>query len=477
MRQIRSRWSISVKVPVAVASLMLLVGAVVSERVLTRLAETQERHLRALSQSYLDGLSSAIAPAILREDSWEVFDAISRLQELNKGLRPVEAVVTNADGSVIASSQPRRFSIGTTYKPAHEASPEGFSFEAGADTASAVRTLSYPGRVAGIIYATFDTRHLAAERRNVLITLLITNSFLTLVLAAAGWLLVSYMMRPVRILSEHLGAARERSASRIPDDVVDGAKGEFGQLFRSYNALVRSIDEREVLVKRLADEERLGSLGRLASTLAHEINNPLGGLFNALATLRTHGHFAPVRESSLALLDRGLIGIRDVVRSTLAIYRVDRAPRDLTGDDIADLNLLIGPEARRKSVRVVFSSALAGNVALPSSPVRQIVLNLLLNAVAAAPVGSEVELTAHAAENSLHVTVSDYGPGFPEFAADLVTGPLPSSMPSGGLGLWTIRRLLDELAGSMSIQRLAETRTIVTIEIPVKRQEKLRHVA
>jgi signal transduction histidine kinase len=456
---------------------MLLVGVVVSERVLNRLAETQERHLSALSQSYLDGLSSAIAPAILREDSWEVFDAIGRLRELHKGLRPIEAVVTNADGTVIASSQPRRYPIGTTYKPAHVASPEGFSFEAGADTASAVRILSYPGRVAGIIYATFDTRHLAAERRDVLMALLVTNGLFTLVLAAAGWFLVSYMMRPIRILTEHLGAARESSAARIPDDAVKAARGEFRQLFRSYNALVHSIDEREILVKRLADEERLGSLGRLASTLAHEINNPLGGLFNALATLKTHGHLAPVRESSLALLDRGMIGIRDVVRSTLAVYRVDRAPRDLSAEDVADLNLLVGPEARRKSVRVVFQNDLSGTTRLPSTPVRQIILNLLLNAVAAAPVGSEVELTTRVADDRLVVTVSDHGPGLPEFAADLVARDLPAPVPSGGLGLWTVRKLLNELGGSITIQRVAETRTVVTIDIPFERQEGIRHVA
>jgi signal transduction histidine kinase len=477
MKRRASRWPISVKVPVAVASLMLLVGVVVSERVLNRLAETQERHLSALSQSYLDGLSSAIAPAILREDSWEVFDAIGRLQDLHKGLRPIEAVVANADGAVIASSQPRRYPIGTTYKPAHVASPEGFSFEAGADTASAVRILSYPGRVAGIIYVTFDTRHLAAERRDVLMALLVTNGLLTLVLAAAGWFLVSYMMRPVRILTEHLGAARESSAARIPDDAVKAARGEFRQLFRSYNALVHSIDEREILVKRLADEERLGSLGRLASTLAHEINNPLGGLFNALATLKTHGHLAPVRESSLALLDRGLIGIRDVVRSTLAIYRVDRAPRDLSAEDIADLNLLVGPEARRKSVRVVFQNGMSGTTPLPSTPVRQIILNLLLNAIAAAPVGSEVELTTNVADDRLVVTVSDHGPGLPEFAADLVARPLPTPIPSGGLGLWTVRKLLNELSGSITIHRAAETRTVVTVEIPFRRQEGIRHVA
>ena len=75
--------------------------------------------------------------------------------------------------------------------------------------------------------------------------------------------------------------------------------------------------------KRLAEEKRLGSLGRLASAVAHEINNPLGGLFNALATLRSHGHLSSVRDGSLGLLERGLIGIRDVVRTTLTIYRTD----------------------------------------------------------------------------------------------------------------------------------------------------------
>ena len=50
--------------------------------------------------------------------------------------------------------------------------------------------------------------------------------------------------------------------------------------------------------------------------MAHEVNNPLGGLFNALDTLRRHGDDASVREATLSLLERGLTHIRNVVRST-----------------------------------------------------------------------------------------------------------------------------------------------------------------
>ena len=111
-------WPITLKVPLAVAALMVLVGAVISEQVLSRLADTQERHLAELSESYLDGLSSAIAPSILREDNWEIYDAIVRTQAVNKSLRPQETIVTNAEGAVIAASDPRVHPIGSYIAPA-----------------------------------------------------------------------------------------------------------------------------------------------------------------------------------------------------------------------------------------------------------------------------------------------------------------------------------------------------------------------
>lgn len=470
-------WPITVKVPLAVAALMVLVGVVLSERVLSRLNATQERHLVELSQSYLDGLSSAIAPAILREDNWEVFDAIARAQQLHKSLHPSETIVTNADGAVIAASDPMTHPIGSIV-PRRNANinsteSESFSFDAGATTASATRVLSYPGRVAGIIYATFDTKHLAAERRDVVIALILTNGIATILLAMAGWFLVARMMQPVRILATHLGVARDSQAEPIPEGVVSKTKGEFERLFLGYNALVRSIQEKEDLSRRLAEEKRLSSLGRLASALAHEINNPLGGLFNALATLRTHGYLANVRESSLGLLERGLIGIRDVVRTTLTVYRTDTTARHLTAPDIDDLALLIAPEARRKFVEINIQNTIAGSISLPSTPVRQAVLNLLLNAVDAAPANSRVELFTAATSTHLEISVTDHGAGIPTVAAEVLTGQpgAPPLLDGGGLGLWTTSRLIADLGGQIAVEYPADGGTSIKVFIPLLREE------
>jgi hypothetical protein len=64
----RSDWPISVKVPLLVMALMLGISFVISNTVLSRLADTQERHLQTLSRAYIDGLSANLMPHMLRED-------------------------------------------------------------------------------------------------------------------------------------------------------------------------------------------------------------------------------------------------------------------------------------------------------------------------------------------------------------------------------------------------------------------------
>ena len=200
---------------------------------------------------------------------------------------------------------------------------------------------------------------------------------------------------------------------------------------------------------------------------------------NALATLRTHGHLAHVRSGSIGLIDRGLVGIRDVVRTMLTLYRADGGARRLTTGDFTDLRLLVAAAARRRTVTVSVAACDCTEIPLPSTPVRQATLNLLLNAVAAAPPGSDVSLGVVCTPDALLLTVTDAGAGIPDHAEQTLAGPGRASplAAGGGLGLWTTRRLLDGLGGRAEVERPPGGGTLVRLRFPLRRHEDLADVA
>ncbi len=478
-----ARLPITVKAPIVVVVLMVAIGAAVSEGVLARLINSQERQLGDLANAYLDGLASPLIEPVLRGDPWEIFDILDQAKSSFAAVKPVETIVTDSSGSVLASSNPRDAGIGSQL-------PADFPLLAdhtskvlirAADARAFIdRRLMVKDRQIGTLHAELDISPLLAERNEVLWTLIASNAALTLLLAALGWFAVWRMVAPMKVLSEHLETARDGSVAPIPEERLPAADTETGRLFRSFNRMAHAVGEREALVTRLADEERLASLGRLASGVAHEINNPLGGLFNALDTLRVHGAKTQVRESAIALLDRGLRGIRDVVRSALAAYRPDREARNLLAEDIEDLRLLIRPEIRRKRIDLQWDVRLPPEMAVKAHPVRQTLLNLLLNACRAAPDNGAIRVAGRVGSEGLAIDIDNSGPGMPpeilEFLSE--TGSPAPIASSTGLGLWVARRIVAEMQGRLVADRspLGGAHVRLTVPLTIEGSE-LSHVA
>lgn len=476
------RLPLSVKMPLVVTVFMAAVAIFVTERVLSRLDETQARHLHDLATVYLDGLASALADPVVREDVWEVFDILDRARQTHAGMKPTETVVATTEARVLASSDPRSIPswsrLPAKFLSDHAATPAVLTRES-EGSAVARRDLASGGRTVGSVHATFDIAPLLAERRSVLVTLLVTNAALTLVLALTAWLTVTRMMRPIRVLTGHLQAGAEHHVSTIPEGTVEGAPGEFRTLFGAFNEMAGAMKDRETLSRQLAEEERLASLGRLASGMAHEINNPLGGLFNALDTLKEHGERSDVRRRTIDLIERGLRGIRDVVRATLVTYRTDRETRFLRVADVEDLKLLVEPEIRRKALTLRWANGGYDEIAMPPSAVRQIVLNLLLNACQAALSGGEVSFEARLEGPFFVIAVSDTGPGLPDTAKDVLLAKQDrvAATPGGGLGLWMVRRLVNEVGGTITVSAQNPTGTTIRVAIPLAGEERLADVA
>ncbi|MFN4141236.1 sensor histidine kinase [Aestuariivirga sp.] len=453
---------------------MIAISTVVTVRALTRLEDTQQRSLEQLSSAYLDGLSASLAPAVVREDVWEVFDTLDRSRERYKGLNVQWVTVTNIDNQTIASSSPG------TFPPLEEMPSEvvsQFSPQADVsisdDTAEArmKRTLVYQEQTIGHIYAVADISGLVAERANALRELVITNAILTLLLVAFGAVFVRRMLQPVGLLSRHFARAREGNMTAIPAADVKRQSREFQDLFEHYNTMTVAVNEREMLAAKLAEEEKLASVGRLASGMAHEINNPLGGMFNALDSLRRYGAREEVRATSIRLLEHGLSGIRDLVRSTLTSYRADQRPRDLTPTDLDDLRLLVKPEARQKRLRLSWQIEFSQPLHVPAVPIRDAILNLLLNACHACKDGGSVGFRAGVENGNFFAEVSDSGDGIPQHVREYLerqgAGAAPMDRRSG-LGLWIVKRHCDELHGSLKVMAAGPEGTTLRLVIPLR---------
>ncbi|OHV17583.1 two-component sensor histidine kinase [Methylorubrum extorquens] len=472
----------AVRLPLVVVVFMAAVAAIVSWQVLTRLDDAQTRRLRDVAAAHLDGLAAALTDPVIREDVWEAYDALDRARQDHAGLKPTATVVATAESFVLAASDPRSFPSGSRLPAAFArdaADASALVIAADNATALARRDLSSGGRSIGRIYATFDLASLTAERKTVQWTLVATNLGLTLVLATLAWLTVHRMMQPVRVLTQHLQAGTKQAVTPVPAAEACRAGAEFRHLFGTFNSMVDAVREREALARRLAEEERLASLGRLASSMAHEINNPLGGLFNAIDTLKAHGERPDVRRRSLDLVERGLKGIRDVVRATLVTYRPDRDRRDLEPADLDDLRLLVGPEVVRRRLVLTWHNAVVETVAVPAASMRQVALNLLLNACQATPPDGAISFRAAVTDGTLVITVEDTGGGMDAYGHAFLAGADEDTTPAtrGGLGLSVIRRLIAEAGGRVVSGSRMPVGTWIQVTVPTVVGSELADVA
>lgn len=465
------RWPLAIRVPLIVAVLVAGLALATGQAVLSRLARDQERHLSELASAFLDGLATAVQPAAARADVWEAFDALDRARTRYGALRPMLSAVLLPDGTVLASAEPRSVPSGTRL-PSVIAAQADTAAAAGrpvldADAATAVlaRDLAEGDVPVGRIVAQADIGPLLAERRAVVRTLVLVNGAFALVFAAAGGLLVRHLLAPADLVRRRLTEAA-RGGRPVPVDETVGIGPEHAALLAAWNQAAAASAEREAMAARLAKEERHAQVGRLAAAMAHEVNNPLGGLITAVDTLSDHGDDPAVRAEALGLLRRGLGDIRNVVRAGLVTWRGTPGTTALAAQDFEDLRLLVRHEVARRGLTLDWQNDLPDQIAVDRTLARQVALNLLLNAAAASPPQGTLRFRAGKLDGGgAVVEVTDAGPGLPPAVEVLLVacdGPPPED---GGLGLWTAVRLARSLGGRI-VRLPSDTGTCLIAELP-----------
>jgi signal transduction histidine kinase len=466
-------WPLVVKVPVLVAGLMVTVAVTTSQVVLWQFAKDQESNLGLLTGAYLDGLSAAVLPALVRRDARDVFDALDRAQAKEyAGFTPSYSILGLPNGTIFASSDPRRFRVQEKVPDELRerfATGDGLAIDLDAKRAWLARTLKTnpEGASAGRLFAEVDIAASVQARREILLTLVLVNGCLTLAFAVGGYFVLKRMLQPLGVLTRYVEQIREGRVEPIPAGYRGRVASEFGQLFDRFNAMARAVSERQILADHLAEQEKCKMLARLASSVAHEVKNPLAGMFNAIDTIQTYGHDPAVLQTSLDFLKRGLAGIHNVVSATLVTYKGGSTTGVLTAVDLNDLRFLVQHECDARHLQLEWDNRIAEPLSIDGPKVRQITLNLLLNACAASPDGGVVTVTASECSGTLQIAIADRGRGLPEDLAALLDQDALAPAPEGkGLGLWTTGDLVRRLGGCVAVE-YPGIGTRIVINLPV----------
>lgn len=292
---------------------------------------------------------------------------------------------------------------------------------------------------------------------------LITVAVLVLLLPAS-WYWGQRFAKPLVDLAHNMG----RIGKEIPVDEdirIYESKDEIGQLGAAFKGMLQGLREKQALEREVMVSERLAAVGRLASGVAHEINNPLGGMLNAISTYRRHGNDDPLAARTLSLVERGLVQIKDTVSALLVESKVQS--HHLTRQDIEDTHTLVQTDANRKRVHFDWRNGIDETLPLPSTLVRQVLINLMLNAIQAAPREGSVACRVEREGQTLLVRVGNNGDYIPQERMEHLFEPFSTQREDGhGLGLWVTYQIVHQLGGEIVAESVPEE-THFTVTLPL----------
>ncbi|CAN5635312.1 hypothetical protein BH11PLA2_BH11PLA2_25130 [soil metagenome] len=263
------------------------------------------------------------------------------------------------------------------------------------------------------------------------------------------------LARTIRRLSVQIRDAAGKLDPASPEIVVTG-DGNFSGLHADIDTLTLRI---ETMVQKLQQREheiqrakQLAAVGQLAAGVAHELRNPLTSI-KLLVQTGLEGEGSHLTVEDLTIIDDEIRRMEQSLQTFLDFARPPKLDRrEMTVAPILEsVTNLLRRRAERMNVRIVLADqAVSRTVLVDAVQLRQVLLNLLLNAIDAMPTGGTVTLTTHVHASVLDLEISDTGPGIAEAIQSRLFEPFASTKDTGlGLGLVISKRIVEEHGGTL----------------------------
>lgn len=442
---------------------MLVTGALLlGERDVLR------RDLVVHSEGVARVLAKTLAEPLVHDNAWRAFEIINAPFNSLPGAAPAQGaelvMVLDAEQRVYVSSLPATYPM--LANPGHIDSEflsvqQTVASVGGAEPTAVVAPetgklyIVQPIVTDGVMLGTlvmayagdfFRPRFVALAER----AAWVTGGVLALLLPA-GWFWGRLAAQPL----VDLAGAMAKVGPGLPadDSYVHRYRGhdEIGRLGLAFKTMLGELRGKEALERQVIAADRLAAIGRLAAGIAHEINNPLGGMLNAINTYRRHGAPDPLAQRTLSLIERGLLQIKETVAALLVEAKVASHP--LTRQDVDDTRTLVLADTQARPVELVWHNGVVGTLALPSTLTRQVLINLLLNAIHAAPAHGRVTCSVQPQPGALRIEVGNDGAHIPEDKLRYLFEPFSVlSRDGNGLGLWVIYQIVQQLRGTIDVR-------------------------
>ncbi len=251
------------------------------------------------------------------------------------------------------------------------------------------------------------------------------------------------------------------------DDEIGNLSEHFSQLCER---LIQSQGELDKTRQQAWLNEKMASLGILSAGIAHEVNNPLGGMLNCVKSMRDYPDDHEMRERYLPLLDKGLKRIEHTMRQLLNFGRQE--PLQLSKIDVGTLlgECLELLSYKLKNIIIKQDNSLVEQYYVDAEALKQVFVNLGLNAIQAMPEGGTLTIASEVINSEVRLTFKDTGMGIAKNILTHIFDPFFTTKDVGigtGLGLSVTYSLVAQMEGTIEVESELGVGTTFIVTFPV----------
>jgi signal transduction histidine kinase/putative methionine-R-sulfoxide reductase with GAF domain len=231
---------------------------------------------------------------------------------------------------------------------------------------------------------------------------------------------------------------------------------------------------------QLIRSEKLAALGQLAAGIAHEIRNPLTSINILIHSLTENLSSGDSHKEDLKVIEEEINRINEIVDQFLRFAKP--APPLLEKTEVVSIFKetlqLLRPQIEKQRIAVKKELQTLPPILMDREQMKQVILNLLLNAIQALPKGGNLALKGQIAEDDqwIQLSIQDSGVGIPGEDIDKLFDPFFSTKEGGiGLGLSIAHRIIDQHHGKIEVESAAGKGTLFTVWLPISREKEDAH--